>query len=899
MNKKWNLFVVSHTHWDREWYFSLQRFNRRFVKMMDRLLALLEKDENYRYFHMDGQLLVVLDYLAVRPEKRELVKRFVKEGRLLVGPWYSPPTASLCDGEAIIRNFMLGMTESEKLGRSWQVCHIPDGLGHISQIPLICAGFGMTDVVVWRGIHRDAKTVFKWIGGSGDEVFLHHMKGAYGDSVALPTELEDFVEIIDDTPYQRAGLDKRIESFLELRGSIATTNNLLMMNGVDHSFAQGNLAEVIDLLNANFPEITVNHSTMDEYIAAVKDTHESENIAYETFRGELVDPAISPVLKEIHSTAADIKMFNAKIEDLFIKWMEPLATFAWLLGAEYPTAEINQAWELLLQNQTHDTLGCSSITTVYKQAIGRFEAAFELGQDMMEEYLQILCNAVTSERTGKEIPLVVFNPLTVPRDEVMGIVVDVPRSLNFNSIKIMDGEEEIPYVIHDKYETVRKRYNPFWGWPNYIDVDRYTISLNGNIAPLGYKTYTIKEAEVATWFSGNMLTAHNCMENEYLLVTVNTNGTIDLYGKETEHRYRGLHFFEDSGEAGSGFRRLVPQHDQVISSYGNRARLSVKENTALSCVLQIDMQMDLPLQLEGERRSAQLVTCKISSQLKLTKGARRLEIETSVNNQAKDHRLQVKFPTHLPSAVSYAEQPFDVVEREIALPDKNGYHEEKPSGIFGQLRFCGITDGKHGLMVANTGIYEYEVVDTKERCIALTLLRCMEKLEFGGHNEDETERMEHTQCIGKYTFRYALIPHRGGYENAIWEAYKFRYGVKSATYRALEEEVLPDYIPLPKHSLAKNGSLLLTNEDHRIYISAIKKHEGNESVVVRFHNISKETVEHSVGIAFPWIKIKEAYRIDLREQRVEELTIREQKAIFSISGKSLTTVELVIATEEF
>lgn len=53
------LYVISHTHWDREWYQSFQKYRYRLVRVMDDLIVGLEKDPEYTVFHLDGQTIVL------------------------------------------------------------------------------------------------------------------------------------------------------------------------------------------------------------------------------------------------------------------------------------------------------------------------------------------------------------------------------------------------------------------------------------------------------------------------------------------------------------------------------------------------------------------------------------------------------------------------------------------------------------------------------------------------------------------------------------------------------------------------------------------------------------------------------------------------------------------------
>jgi len=78
--------VVPHTHWDREWYRSFQSFRLKLVELVDELLDRLEADPGFTHFLLDGQMSVVDDYLAIRPEKTERLRALAAAGRISMGP---------------------------------------------------------------------------------------------------------------------------------------------------------------------------------------------------------------------------------------------------------------------------------------------------------------------------------------------------------------------------------------------------------------------------------------------------------------------------------------------------------------------------------------------------------------------------------------------------------------------------------------------------------------------------------------------------------------------------------------------------------------------------------------------------------------------------------------------
>ena len=56
-------------------------FRVRLVGLLDELLPLLERDLSFARFLLDGQTVVVDDYLAVRPEAAPTLARLVASGR--------------------------------------------------------------------------------------------------------------------------------------------------------------------------------------------------------------------------------------------------------------------------------------------------------------------------------------------------------------------------------------------------------------------------------------------------------------------------------------------------------------------------------------------------------------------------------------------------------------------------------------------------------------------------------------------------------------------------------------------------------------------------------------------------------------------------------------------------
>lgn len=897
------VFLVSHTHWDREWYMSLQPSISRYVKLMDRLLELLERNPDYRTFHMDGQVLPIKDYLELRPEKEALIRKFVTEGRLVIGPWYAPPTETFVSGEAMIRNLMRGMQEAERFGGSSHVCWIVDVLGHVSQMPMICKGFDLPAYAAWRAMPKGSKKVFKWKGADGSEVLVFYITGAYGSGYRLPDHWEDREEVLDATAFPITGLRKRLAELLEQYADRRTTCNDLITNGVDHAFAQSNLPEVLAMLREAYPNTEFLHTGIQDYVDAVCAAHKEGNIPFEVYEGEMFFEDESPVLEPINSVRTHLKVMNAEIERLLERWAEPFSTYTHFLGASYPAPEIAKAWEFVLQNHSHDTLGCSSVDPIYRHTVTRYEWARDVADEVLKEALTLICHQAASGMglETREMRAALFNPLSIARSGVITTEIDVPKALSIQNLAVFEGEKRLPMTIREKRETIMRRYHPANGFATYVPVDRYVVCLETREVPAnGYAMLTLRDdGEKAEIVTGSMIRGHRVMENETLRVTIHENGTFDVLHKPDGACYRNCNLFEDSSEVGSGFARQTVRREETIYSFGAQAEIAVVEDCAFKAAFRIRLVMQIPkAALSSENgRSPETVPVSMESVVSLVRGGKRVEVSTTIENRARDHRLRVLFPTGIDSRTVRVGQPFDVVSRDITPKDPNQYPpvpHQYPWTTHAQNGFVDFSDGVRGLAVVSDGLFEYEVLDHEEKSIALTLLRSLYKLEFGGHAVNEEERMEMAQCIGTYTYRYAVVPHTGGYEMPYLEWEDFKTPLRLFADRIPEEAVLPEYQnPLAGTELPSRASFLeLTGKN--VLLSAVKKQEDRNSLIVRVHNFGDTETEAKIRPTVPGFVPMEAYAVNLAETRQSQCAMKEDGAVcVRIPRHGLATIEFV------
>ncbi|MEN6521282.1 MAG: glycoside hydrolase family 38 C-terminal domain-containing protein [Armatimonadota bacterium] len=875
MADKYTAHVVSHTHWDREWYKTFQHYRMRLVDLTDTLIELLETNPDFRYFTFDGQTIVLEDYLAIRPENEERLRKFIREGRIMIGPWYNQPDEFLVSGESMVRNFMLGRKLCDDFGNYLAVGYVPDCFGHISQFPQILRGFGIDSAVLFRGITADqVNSEFLWQSPDGSEVLAVKMpdNNAYSNWFYSLQEQLRYPEKPVDHDEATKGVQTLISDCIEER---PTTSQLLFMDGCDHVFPQFKTPEIIKTANERIANIEVKHSTLPAFVAAVR----SENPKLETIVGELRWSnrkwKLQALLTNVLSSRIHLKQMNHSCETTLEKYIEPLATWAWTLGSRYPKAYIDLAWKYLLKNSPHDSICGCSIDQVHRDMGYRYDQCREISSKLLENALKDLSGRVgsTADNPEKTAVLPVFNTLSHNRNEVIETEFDAPAHWRVPGVKVTDPEgKEMPHAL-----LGMRIYQPMDPEPYDIpcapSLKKVKIAFPvENVPGVGYKAYRIEVLDTPNRQPRSMLLGPDTAENEYLSLTVSSDGTFSLLDKETDSVFTNCLIFEDCGDFGDGWNYVKPFKDKAVTSLGAKTRVSVAEDNAVRVVFEIISDLELPKErhANGLERSEETVICRIKTYLTIAAGSKRLDIKTAFVNYAKDHRLRVLFPSGIPADVSHAEQPFDVVERKIAVQPCPDWKEPMPA-VHPQKSFVDISGGGIGLTLINKALQEYEVRDDEARTIALTLMRAF------GNGVRAPEHQQEGQMIGEYTFEYALYPHAGDWEEAGSYIQAHNFNVPMITGQTdVHEGELPMQASFMKVS------------DPAFVLTALKKAEREEAIVLRGFNIAKKLISLGIKAA----GASKAEKTNLNEEPLEPMKAVDGKMQVSVKPKEIVTVKV-------
>ena len=892
--KHYDIHLLSNSHWDREWYMSHEKYLARLVPLMDRLVNIMKTQPDY-IFVMDGQYAMLEDYLTIRPEATDHIKAWMSEGRLKVGPWYTQPLETLISGEAMIRNLQHGIAETEKLGPVMRVSYEIDEFGHASQTPQILRGFGIGGAIAWRGLPKNSRSAVKWKATDGTDVTLFYSNDGYGEATALPLCEDDYVETIDGHNINRAGLRSRVESLRRLREANADTSHLLWLNGIDHSWAQPDILSVIDRVNALYPDLCVKQDTPEGFTSAVEQDYADRGLTMTEVQGELMFTR-EDVLESTHSCHPVQKKANYDTENLLEHSLEPLCTFAWLQGEDYPEWAVKRAWRYVLENHAHDSLGCTSVDEVFEEVMTRYRCASSLAEQTIQESVRALM------AHGDATPaLYLFNPTSAPVRGVLPFSFDIPQGFGKADFHLTDKDGSVvPHVLLEKDSVLDIRYNPRFGHPTRMGATYVSgLVYADTIPPFGYLRLNLVQGNPLSRVKRNLepyyfvSTPGVVMENEHLRVIINQNGTFDLHDKATGKAYPSQLLWEDSGDADNCYIHQTPFNDRrTYLSTANAASVRQLYDTPLGAAFEIVQTLTIPDGLKDNRtRRADLTgTVDITSVLMLHKDARRLDIKLTVNNHARNHRLRALFPTYLSEAtLSRSGQPFDTVERPIRKELDLDLHEQ-PYPTSPMQDFCDVTGDECGLTIAAAGIYEYECTDNRSRTLALTVLRATEMIDVGAFANPRYTMHKGQTLDTPLTYTLSLIPHGANPAEARNEVTAALLSPMVVLNRQSEVSVMTDYTA-PARDLPVSGSPVTLVTDNDVVITAFKKAYHRDTLIVRLHNRGTTDAQGTLKIGTTVKYPSAAYETTLEECRLRELPLSEESVAFTLRPAGLLTLE--------
>jgi alpha-mannosidase len=871
--------LIPHMHWDREWYLPRAAFQARLVAVMDDLLERLQTNPAYRTFLLDGQTVIVEDYLRARPEREAAVKALVKTGRLQVGPWYVLGDEQIPSGEGLVRNLLLGAADAERWGGRLDVLYSPDAFGHPAAGPTLAREFGMRFGVVWRGLGGELgqeRDLYQWKGLDGRDMLVWHLPPAgYEVGHGLSTAPE---RVFATWAPVRAVLVAR-----------AASKHIPVFIGADHSAGHPELDRLRDRLAEIDPQSAFRVSRLDEFLQAAAD-----GATPAPLEGELRwSYRYTWTLQGVHGTRAPLKRRYGQAELSLTRLAEPLAALARRAGGRDRRALLELAWRPLVRSQFHDTLaGCTS-DAVAEALAARLASVEVLTREIVQGAVLDLARrdpaAPLSGAAERASALVLWNPAARGRRGV--VVADVtvfrrdvlvgppgPRTPRAGegyrpfTLTTADGHA-IPVQVLDR-RIGSERLEAPGAAPDQDEVDQVRLAFRApHVAGLGFAHLGIRagaEAPGGARGAGEgALVKGRALVNHWIEVAIEPTGALNLTDRRTGQRFPGVLAVEDDGDAGDTYSYCPRARDRVLRVAGP---ITVRRLAGGPLVAALEARFEL-----RSRAALRLVVV-------LHADAPLVRCILELDNRSEWHRVRARLPTGLAGAGAVAGTAFGALARPPVRVRAAAYPLETPVRTAPAHRFVAAASGPRGLALLGPAFFEYEW--TRQGDLLLTLLRAVGELSRG----DLPTRPGHAgwptptplaQCPGVSRVELAVAPvseaelERGDVLPALWE---------------------DAFLPVRGFWLRDVGELDLTSVDvtlegSGLVLSAVKPAQQGSPLVLRCYNA---TGRRAAGAWRFGDGVKSAHRVRADERESVALVLEGRGKLVRFAAEPHEVVTILV-----
>ena len=720
------VLVIPHTHWEGAVFKTREEYLEIGLPNIVKALYLLKKYPNYR-FVLD-QMCYVRPFLERYPTEVTSFREFLAQGRLqIAGGTDTMHDNNTPSGESIARQYLLGKTYfRERLGYDVTTGWGLDTFGHNGQMPQILKLAGMKSYWFQRGVAAaDTPSEFLWQGIDGTKIPAFWLPIGYGALFDVPADESEF----------NALLRGRFDSLTPY----AHGHERVLMAGADVYEPEEKLPIMIDKFN---------RSGKEPFNARFAVPSDFEALAAKRTDRAVIQGELNPLFQGVYSSRIEVKQAIRETERL-LTTAEKLDVTATVLGAASRRESIEQAWEPLLFNQTHDLTSGVMVDKVYEDSMQRYAQAKAQAESLIRNSLDFIEARV--DTSGKGVPITVFNTLAWPRSDVAEVDVAVSDP-EVQQIALFDAKgSAVPVqflnVLRNEDGGIRQARIAF---------------IARDVPALGYEVYHAVPNAAGSNESG--APSHNtsrddraAIENEFYRASFNlwTGEMTSLLMKEgnwealanpgnvVAREYDGGDFWELYGTLNGG--RFTSMKKEILPPRPAYTQWSSdfvggSGETSAGPVFS-EFRIAHPL---GKNH--------FSTRVRIYKGLRRVDIDTDLVNEEEFVRYRALFPTTIQNGTAMEEIPFGAIER----PQRQEFPAQN---------WIDYSDGAHGLSLINRGLPGNNVADGK---MMLSLMRSARLISYGfiGGYEPGVGSDSGLGIGGKYSLHYAVVPHAGDWRAA-------------------------------------------------------------------------------------------------------------------------------------
>lgn len=800
-SNKRDVVLFHHTHWDREWYRTFEGYRFRLGQTIKSIFNEL-KQSHIKTFLLDGQTVILQDYLELYPEDSTQLKELIASGSLQVGPWYVLIDEFLVSGESIIRNLQLGIEQARQFGQKNFIAYLPDMFGHIAQMPQILKNAGLEIALVWRGVNP-SQSVFEWQALDHSSMkTIHLTKGYYQDSFhrMQESELQDWLMLIDEKTPDRLPV--------------------LLPCGGDHLGVLPEADNRIAAFNKQSSKFHLSNGSLLKYAERVRHL----NIEFPVIKGELHNSSGAYVLPGTWSSRTYLKVLNVLCQYLIQYEIEPLMIWSMFSNRDYFSRFTNLAWELLLKNHPHDSICGCSIDLVHQEMLIRFSRVQQICNELKKDFSNHNLLSLPNQVWGKYIYISNFSSqdlykaiefeINCKNNRVKGLLL-IDESGKEHQLEIL--RQEVTEVFIAEIE-----HSPHWE-----PLNKVTVLGQLPLTAMKLNRFEIKEIKHSS--PKDTLYNKNSISNQYIKIVSDSN-TIKIYSQlNDELMFENLEFI-DGGDAGDEYNYSPPFNDLQASS-------TIKSHSIQSFALKSEMtikyKIDIPLRLTKNRQSRlkKFKSHEITVTLTLFKNDPIVKFHVDLMNSSYDHRLQMVFKPTVSPQLWKGSTPFGYIERKMRFGHS---YDVKPL----EERLCETFPIEDWILTEHQtmnsllffkGLHEASIIPyDNQQALAITLIRGVnwlsrDDLRTRGGGAGPRMKTPEAQCLGEHTFNggIACYPKKDNQLSSLLNQWRYE----------------PFYL---QGDIKNDFEQLFEFTNHHMMVSALKVSKTLDAVVLRCVNITEQ-----------------------------------------------------------
>ena len=758
--------LLAHTHWDREWYLPAGRFRQRLVALIDELLD----GDSRSPFLLDGQAVVLDDYVAVRPDRERELAAALQDGTLEAGPWYVLADELIPSGEALVRNLLAGRQTLHGFGAEPPpVLYSPDAFGHPAVLPLIAQGFGFPLIILWRGLggprSPDSDTM-RWLAPDGTSAIVYH----------LPP---DGYEFGSNLPIDERAASERWDAMRAVLASRSRTGLLLVQNGADHHARQPAQRDAIAALARAAAPVPLVQVGLRQFAAELMDR--VSNTTLPVISGELRDSyGYAWTLQGTFASRARQKRRNAIVERALVRDAEPWAALAARRRARPRRALTHAAWHTTLLAHPHDTLCGCSIDEVARAMDARLDDAMSQAAGIRDDaLLDLIGHDATAARISPDrwrSLALVRNRAARPRGGVAEIEIETfladvsvgpgsrpPDRVRHVGIPRVAGGD-VPIQLLATRRANRRTESPRHYPDNDLVEVRRIVAMVPPVPGYGIAPLPMDEGKAGESTLGpTVIGTSETLENGLLRVQLDLDGTISIAATDGSWSVPRAIAIENIGDRGDlythspyGRHRIDPRFLRSRLIHGGPLRGELETRWRVVVPSAADRR------LAGARQDGGDGFVDVRVRFRLDAGAPFVRMLVDGVNGAAGHRLRLRVATGVTEPDVWADAAFGPVRRRQIEVSDDERRVETPPPTAPLHRHVSLFGSDRGATLFSDGLAEYEVDASGD--VAVTLVRSVADLS----RNDLPERPGHAgwpvptpeaQMFGPFAAELALFPH--------------------------------------------------------------------------------------------------------------------------------------------